>query len=84
MKESFKKAFQIINNANKIAIFTHANVDGDAIGSAFAFYFYLKGLNKDVDVFSKTTIPNQLKFLEVEDLINKITCEKYDLAIAVD
>ena len=84
MSESFKKAFQIINNANKIAIFTHANVDGDAIGSAFAFYFYLKGLNKEVDVFSKTTMPNQLKFLNVEELINKKSCSDYDLAISVD
>lgn len=84
MKEKFSKAFQVLNNANKIAIFTHANVDGDAIGSAFAFYFYLKGKGKEVDVFTKTTMPNQLKFLELEHLINKKTCGNYDLAIAVD
>ena len=84
MREKFSNAFQIINSAKKVAIFTHANVDGDAIGSAFAFYFYLKGLNKEVDVFTKTTIPNQLKFLQVEDIINKKTCDNYDLAIAVD
>lgn len=84
MKELLKNAFQKLNNANKVAIFTHANVDGDAIGSAFAFYFYLKGLNKQVDVFTKTTIPSQLRFLGVEDKLNKKTCNKYDLAIAVD
>lgn len=84
MKELFKNAFQKLNSANKVAIFTHANVDGDAIGSAFAFYFYLKGLNKQVDVFTKTTIPNQLRFLEVEDILNKKTCSNYDLAITVD
>ncbi len=84
MSESFKKAFQIINDAKRIAIFTHANVDGDALGSAFAFYFYLKSLNKEVDVFTKTTMPNQLKFLNVESLINKKTCASYDLGISVD
>ena len=84
MKERFKDAFQIIKNANKIAIFTHANVDGDAIGSAFAFYFYLKSLGKEANVFSKTTIPNQLRFLGVEEYINQKTCDKYDLAICVD
>ncbi len=84
MKEKFKETFQIISNAKKVAIFTHANVDGDAIGSAFAFYFYLKSLGKEVNVFSKTTIPGQLKFLEIDDLINKKTCDSYDLAISVD
>ena len=54
-----------------IAIFTHANADGDAIGSAFAFYFFLKDKNKNVDVFCKTTIPSQLKFLNIEGFLNK-------------
>lgn len=68
-----------------IAIFTHANADGDAIGSAFAFYFFLKDKNKNVDVFCKTTIPSQLKFLNIEGFLNKKTATgAYDLAICVD
>lgn len=79
-----KTIYEKILNANKIGIYTHANVDGDAIGSAFAFYYFLKGLGKEVNVFAKTTIPNQLKFLQVEDVINKRTCKPYDLVISVD
>ncbi len=84
MKEVYTNAFKKICEAKKVAIYTHANVDGDAVGSAFAFYFFLKGLGKEVDVFSKTTIPSQLKFLNIEQFINKKTCENYDLAIGVD
>ena len=79
-----KIIYDKIFNANKIGIYTHANVDGDAIGSAFAFYYLLKDLGKEVNVFSKTTIPNQLKFLQIDDLINRRTTKPYDLVIAVD
>lgn len=83
--KNYDIAINKMQNSKNIAIFTHANADGDAIGSAFAFYFFLKGLGKNVDVFCKTTLPSQLKFLEVEELINKktVTCA-YDLAICVD
>lgn len=80
----FKQIFEKILKANKIGIFTHANVDGDAIGSAFAFYYFLKGKGKSVDVFSKTTIPNQLKFLDIDNKINVKNSKPYDLVIAVD
>ncbi len=84
MKENYTLAFKKACDSQKVAIYTHANVDGDAVGSAFAFYFFLKGIGKQVDVFSKTTIPTQLKFLEIDNIINKKTCENYDLAIAFD
>ena len=77
-------AIEKIKKADNIVIYTHANVDGDAIGSAFAFYFLLKEMGKNVDVFAKTTMPNQLKFLDIEDILNKKTVDKYNLAIAVD
>lgn len=84
MEKTYAEALNLIDKAQSVAIFTHANVDGDAIGSAFAFYLYLKSINKKVSVFTKTTMPTQLKFLNVENLLNKKIAGGYDLAIAVD
>lgn len=81
---SSKEIYEKILKADKIGIYTHANVDGDAVGSAFAFYYFLKGLGKTVDVYARTTAPNQLKFLDVWNLLNKRTVKRYDLVIAVD
>lgn len=82
---NFKKSKEVMEKANSIAIFTHINADGDAIGSAFALYYYLKKLNKKVDVFTETqTLPNQLVFLNIGNQINKTTCKNYDLHISVD
>lgn len=81
----FKKSKQLMEGSDSIAIFTHANADGDAIGSAFALYYYLKDLGKNVDVFSDTILlPSQLEFLGVEKILNKSTQPKYDLAIITD
>lgn len=82
---NFKKSKDVIERANSIAIFTHANADGDAIGSAFALYYYLKDLGKLVDMYTDTTkLPNQLEFLNVNGIINKAHSSKYDLHIVVD
>lgn len=81
---NFKSSNENMKRAERIGIFTHSNADGDAIGSAFALYFYLKGLGKDVEVVCDTTLPNQLKFLKVEELIHNQAKGNYDLVIATD
>lgn len=81
---NYKKSLELMQKAKKIGIFTHANVDGDALGSAFALYYYLTDLGKDVDVIADTTIPNQLKFLNLESLIKQKSNKFYDLVIATD
>ena len=81
---NFKLSNDIMLKANKIGIFTHANVDGDAVGSAFSLYHYLVGIGKDVDVISDTTLPTQLDFLNVTSKICQRAKEGYDLVIATD
>lgn len=73
-----------IQKANSIAILTHENPDGDAIGSSLAMYLALKTIKDDVDViipeYSKT-----YKFLPgAEDIKKEGKQERYDLAISVD
>ena len=57
---------EAIENAKDIIILTHENPDGDAVGSALAFYRFVKDLGKDVDVIVPN-FPKVYEFLEDED-----------------
>ena len=49
LKEIAKK----LKAANKVAVFTHLNPDGDALGSAFAIKSVLEHIGKDADVYKR-------------------------------
>jgi len=49
--QSLEIAIETINSANKIAIYTHKNPDGDAIGSAFALKLALLSYGKLAEVY---------------------------------
>lgn len=73
-----------INKANKIAIITHENPDGDAIGSSLAMKLALKQLGKEADVIIPE-FPKVFEFLPgVEEIKKESDVESYDLAIALD
>lgn len=74
---------EIINNANKIGIFTHKSPDGDAIGSSLSLYMGLKQLKKDVDIITDE-YSRCFNFLPSVDETKRSSNEKYDLAIALD
>ena len=57
----FNESKKLIEKANSIAIFTHQNADGDAIGSAFALFYYLK--NETLD---------QISDIEIIDIIDEV------------
>lgn len=80
----FDKANELIKSSNTIAITTHINTDGDAIGSTLGLYHYLKNIGKQVDVFIDSVIPENLKFLNCIDIINDRKYKNYDLLIALD
>lgn len=72
--------------AKTIAIFTHENPDGDAIGSSLAVYMILKKMyGKNVDAIIPV-VPDTYKFVPCADeTIRKAEEGKiYDLAIALD
>lgn len=74
---------EIINNANKIGIFTHKSPDGDAIGSSLSLYMGLKQLKKEVDVITDE-YSECFNFLPSIDETKRSSKEKYDLAVALD
>lgn len=72
-----------IKNASRIAIFTHVNPDGDAVGSSLAMYIALKSIKKNVDVI----IPEYARCFKFLPSTNEIKAQgegNYDLVIALD
>ena len=87
MSESvgLERAAELIRGAQRIAVFTHVNPDGDAIGSSFGLGGVLRALGKQFKLFFANPIPDSYRpfaFLpfqtEAEDLAD------FDLAIQVD
>ncbi len=73
-----------IEKADSIAILTHENPDGDAIGSSLAMYIALKTMGKNPDIIIPE-MPRIYEFLpETDKIIKEARVEQYDLAIALD
>ena len=72
-----------IKKAETIAILTHENPDGDAIGSSLAMYMALKEMGKNPDLIIPE-LPRVYNFMPCADEIKKEGKEGYDLAIALD
>lgn len=73
-----------IQKAETIAILTHENPDGDAIGTGLALYHALKQLGKKPD-FIVPEYPRIFEFLPgISEIKEQSNIEKYDLAISVD
>ena len=80
----FNKAKKLINESKTIYIVGHANPDGDSIGSAFAMYFALKNMDKDVNVLM-TKCGTRFDFLGyLNEAKKSVEVKSYDLLICVD
>lgn len=75
---------KIIKNAQKILIFTHMNMDGDAAGSSCALCRSLRLMGKDCFVLLEDECPGYLKFLGEGGYFITEATWKADLSIAVD
>lgn len=75
---------ETVENAKNIVIFTHENPDGDAVGSALAFYRFVKDLGKDAEIIVPH-FPKVYKYLPgFKEVKLEPSKEKYDVAIALD
>ena len=85
LNNSASDIFRIIETSKKVLIATHENPEGDAISSAIATGIFLKAIDKDVYLYDKDQIPNNLKFLpQVDKFLNEFPKEPIDLLIVVD
>lgn len=53
----------LIEQANKVAIFTHQSPDGDAMGSSLAMYHYIHSLGKEAQVIVPNAFPDFLAWM---------------------
>ncbi|MDW8051937.1 MAG: bifunctional oligoribonuclease/PAP phosphatase NrnA [Armatimonadota bacterium] len=84
---SFKRAAQLICEAESILIVPHLHPDGDALGSALGLYHALNALGKPlVVVVCHDPVPELYRFLPDWDKIyvDHPPYSHYDLAIVVD
>lgn len=80
-----KDILSIIETSKKVLIATHENPEGDAITSVIATGMFLKSLGKEVFLYDKDSIPNNLKFLPwVDKFYHEFPKEPIDLLVVVD
>ena len=73
-----------INKAETIVVLAHENPDGDAIGSSVGVCLALQNMGKTAEVLMNE-YPANFSFLPgIENIKNKPSLEKYDMAIVVD
>ncbi len=65
--EFISKAKSFINDAHHIAIVTHKNPDGDAIGSAMALFHYFINIQKKVTFFTPNKLPANVNWMPLID-----------------
>lgn len=77
---------QPISKCSSVALITHINPHGDAIGSSIALMHALEGMGKLVDVYCQDDVPSVFEFLIGSDRIKKPgnSTKMYDLVIALD
>lgn len=86
-----QKILEEINKAKKILVNLHRGPDSDSFGSAFAIYYFLCSLGKEIDVVltSNSKLPDDLTYYEESKLVKRIDYSefdfsKYDLFITPD
>ena len=82
-----KKIIDLIKASQNIALFTHINCDGDAVGSVFALKKVLDEFGKKTTVFIDKKIPERLKFMpEIYDAeyLTAYEDRNFDLFVALD
>lgn len=60
-----------IKNANRLALVSHQNPDGDTLGSAMALAEHLQTLGKEVRIFCLSPVPDKFNFLNNIKLISQ-------------
>ncbi|HPU31042.1 MAG TPA: hypothetical protein PLM71_12125, partial [Syntrophorhabdaceae bacterium] len=62
-----KRIKERIEEGNRFLITTHIDLDGDAVGSVFCFYWLLKNCKKDAFVYLRDQVPYKYRFLPGPD-----------------
>ncbi len=58
-----QEILEALKTMNRVAIFTHVNPDGDALGSSFAMKAALEAVGKEATLFLEKELPQRFSFL---------------------
>ncbi|MBE6037102.1 MAG: bifunctional oligoribonuclease/PAP phosphatase NrnA [Clostridiales bacterium] len=87
---TFAEVGKVLEEAKKILIFTHVQIDGDCLGSATALCRMLRNEGKEAWILMDEEVPGYLSFLETDYCLihpkenHKELLEGADLCFAVD
>ena len=70
MNNTFTQIDKIIQSSKKIVLSTHEKPDADGLGSAIAFYYYLKAINKDVRIIQPSQFPKDCEMINPENIVD--------------
>ena len=86
MKEnlSVSRAAELLMQRDNITLLCHRRPDGDTVGSAFALYYALKTLGKEVRVLCADPLPKLYDYLYPEYKPGRILYEPVEYVVAVD
>lgn len=73
-----------IRQAENILVVCHVRPDGDCLGAGLAISVLCGKLNKKSDFVCDSPLPGHYEFIDRNNIFNRISCDCYDLAIAVD
>lgn len=80
-----KKIAKRLKKAEHVAIFTHLNPDGDALGSSFAVKYALESIGKRATIYLEKKMPEKFNFLGTDYVIaDEKTESDADCAIVLD
>lgn len=92
-RDSYKKLGDAIKKSKRIAIVTHMNPDGDAMGSSLALSLFLQKLKKEVKVIVPNAFPQFLAWMpdskkaldfQLKEKVVKAFVRKCDLVFILD
>ena len=70
MDNTFIEIDKIIQSSDRIVLSTHEKPDADGLGSAIAFFYYLKSLNKDVRIIQPSKFPKNCKMIDPDHIVD--------------
>ena len=70
MNNNFIEIDKIIQGSARIVLSTHEKPDADGLGSAIAFYYYLKSINKEVRIIQPSKYPDDCKIINPENIVD--------------
>ncbi len=80
---SYKEAAAFLKEHDGFVVFSHANPDGDTVGSAVALVRILRSIGKTAIAVCADKIPNKLKFIITDEFTDSVP-DMIETAVSVD